>query len=104
MGDRCTGRDFERISRIASERVRAVIRCIDVLLPGIDVRRKKRIANRILTLCDGKDRSVTITQLQAQEIILPHLQCISRNCPMLCAWEPISRSLNEFFSEDAEWK
>lgn len=100
MEDRCTSRDFERISRIASERVRAVIRCIDVLLPGIDVRRKKRIAHRILTLCDGRDRSVKITPPQAQEIILPHLQCISRNCPMLCAWEPISRSLTAFFAEE----
>jgi hypothetical protein len=84
----------------AHKRVVAVLQCIDVLLPGIDARRKKRIANRILTICDGHDRSVRITQDQARDLILPHLQCIAKVCPRLCFWEPISRSLNMFFNEE----
>jgi hypothetical protein len=93
-------RDFEQIRKLASERVAAVIRCIDALCPGLDPRRKKRLANKILTLCDGKDRSVKITQTQAQDLIMPHLQCIREDCPQLCFWEPISRSLNMFFNEE----
>lgn len=93
---------FKVIRIAAHKRVVAVLQCIDVLLPGIDARRKKRIANKILTLCDGKDRSVRITQAQARDLILPHLQCIAKECPMLCFWEPISRSLNIFFNEEGE--
>ena len=93
-------REFEQICKLASERVAAVIRCIDVLCPGLDPRRKKRLANKILTLRDGKDRSVKITQTQAQDLIMPHLQCIREDCPQLCFWEPISRSLNIFFNEE----
>jgi hypothetical protein len=93
-------RDFEQICKLASERVAAVIRCIDVLCPGLDPRRKKRLANKILTLCDGKERSVKITQGQAETLIMPHLPCIRTDCPQRCFWEPISRSLNLFFNEE----
>jgi hypothetical protein len=92
--------NFEVICRAASERVVAVLRCLEVLVPETLPRQKKRLANRILTLADGKDRSVRITQEQARELILPHMQCIREDCPQLCFWEPISRSLNMFFNED----
>lgn len=59
------------------------------------------ILGAILTLCDGKDRSVRITQQQAQALISPHMQCLAKDCPQLCFWEPISRSLNIFFNEEA---
>jgi hypothetical protein len=51
-------------------------------------------------MCDGKDRRVRITQEQARELILPHMQCIKDDCPQLCFWEPIVRSLNIFFNEE----
>lgn len=92
--------EFKAICRAAHKRVVAVLRCLDILMPGTTPRQRKRIANKILTLCDGKDRSVKISQVQAQELILPHLQCIRENCPQLCFWEPISRSLNMFFNEE----
>lgn len=92
--------DFEDICRAAGERVVAVLRCLDILVPNATPRQRKRLANKILTLCDGKDRSVKITQTQAQELIMPHLQCIREDCPQLCFWEPISRSLNLFFNEE----
>lgn len=93
-------REFKSICELASVRVRAVLHCIDVLVPGIDARRKKRIANKILTLCDGKDRSVKITEAALEEIVLQNAQCISMNCPLLFFWEPMSRQLNAFFNEE----
>lgn len=61
----------------------AVLRCLAVLVPDATPRYMKRIANKILTLTDGKDRNVRITQEQARELILPHLQCIKDDCPQL---------------------
>lgn len=93
---------FKVICNAAHKRVAAVLRCLDILVPEATPRRKKRIANKILTLCDGKDRSVKITPTQARDLIMPHLQCIREDCPQLCFWEPISRSLNIFFNEEGE--
>ena len=91
---------FKAICAAAHKRVVAVIRCIDVLEPDATPRRKKRLANHILTLCDGRDRRVQITQQQAQALISPHMQCLAKNCPELVFWEPISRTLNIFFNEE----
>jgi hypothetical protein len=92
--------DFKAICDAAHERVSAVLSCLAVLVPDATPRQRKRLANKILTLCDGKDRSVNITQGQAEVLIIPHLQCIRTDCPQLCFWEPISRSLNIFFNEE----
>jgi len=100
MAYRRKSREFESICEAAAFRVGIVLRTVQALVPDATPRQKKRIANRILTLCDGKDRSVRITQTQAQDIILPHFQCIEKSCPALCFWEPISRSLNLFFNEE----
>ncbi len=81
----------------AGRRVVAVLDCIDILLPGIDEKRKKRIAREILHICDGTDRGVKISPAQAQELVMQHLQCLSRNCPLLIFAEPLSRELNQFF-------
>jgi hypothetical protein len=88
------------VRREAHRRVSAVLRCLAVLVPEATPRRRKRLANRIQTLADGKDRSIRITQEQARELILPHMQCIKDDCPQLSFWEPISRSLNVFFNEE----
>lgn len=85
------------ISDLARQRVIAVLGCIDILLPGIDVKRKKRIAREILSICDGTDRRVKISPAQAQELVMQHLQCLSRHCPLLIFAEPLSREMNEFF-------
>jgi hypothetical protein len=85
-------------------RVRVAYRCVVALLPDVDDRKRVAIARRILTLCDGKDRSVRITEAQCRDLILPHLQCLElqkERCPLLVFWEPISRSLNMFFNEGA---
>jgi hypothetical protein len=85
------------VRREAHRRVCAVLRCLAVLVPDATPRQRKRLANKILTLADGKDRSVWITQEQARELIMPHMQCIAKNCPELVFWEPIARSLNLWF-------
>ena len=90
------------VRREAHRRVCAVLRCLAVLVPDATPRQRKRLANKILTLADGKDRSVRITQEQAQALISPHMQCIAKNCPELVFWEPIARSLNMFFNDEEE--
>jgi hypothetical protein len=87
----------ENIRDLAGRRVIAVLECIDILVPGIAGKRKKRIAREILSICDGKDRRVKITPAHAQQLVMQHLQCLSRNCPLLIFAEPLSRELNEFF-------
>ena len=49
----------------AHRRVSAVLRCLAMLVPDATPQQRKRLANKILTLCDGKDRSVRITEAQA---------------------------------------
>ncbi len=100
MTSECDEVSFDAICQAAHKRVVAVLRCLAVLVPDATPRQRKRLANKILTLCDGKDRSVKITQGQAEALIIPHLQCIRTDCPQLCFWEPISRSLNIFFNEE----
>ena len=85
---------------LARRRVEAVLACIDVLLPGVEVRRQRRTAKRILTLCDGQERQRRITPAQAKDIVLRHVQCVRRDCPMLIFSEPLSRELNQFFEEE----
>jgi hypothetical protein len=97
MPDRGYNRDC---AERAERRVQAVLECIDVLLPGINASRKKRIARQILSLCDGKDRGTRIGPGATQQIVLRHLQCIARNCPLLIFAEPLSRELNQFFEEE----
>ena len=81
--------------------LKRVVAVIDALVPDATPRQEKRIASKIPTLCDGKDRSLRITQDQARDLILAHLQqCIAKECPLLCFWEPISRSLNMFFNKE----
>jgi hypothetical protein len=93
-------REFESICSLAAMRVHVAYKTVVALLPDADDRKRVKIARQLLSLCDGKDRSKKITPAQAEDIILPHFQCIEKSCPALCFWEPISRSLNLFFEED----
>jgi len=85
------------LTDLAQRRVVAVLECIEVLLPGIDARRKKQIAKKILSICDGEDRRVKIDPAQAHRLVMENLQCLARKCPLLIFAEPLSRGLNEFF-------
>jgi hypothetical protein len=100
MAERRANREFGQICQVAAFRAGVVLRTVEALAPDATPLQKKRIANRILTLCDGRDRLVKITQAQAQDLILPHMQCIAKECPELIFWGPIARSLNSFFFEE----
>jgi hypothetical protein len=89
----------ETICSVAAMRAEVALRTANALIPGATNRQLMRAARRILSACDSKDRSVRITSAQAQDIILPHFQCVETSCPALCFWEPISRSRNLFFNE-----
>jgi hypothetical protein len=100
MAYRRRDRKFETVCDLASMRAGVAWRTANVLLPGATNRQLMRAARSILSACDGKDRSVRINQGQARDLILPHMQCIAKNCPELIFWEPIARSLNIFFNEE----
>ena len=103
MAYRRRNREFETVCSVAAMRAGVAWRTANALLPDASNRTKMRIARKILTLCDGKDRSLRITEAQCRDLILPHLQCLEsqkERCPLLCFWEPISRSLNIFFNEE----
>lgn len=75
-------------------------RCVVALLPDADDRKRVAIARRILALCGGNGRSQKITPAQARDLVLPQLQCIAKQCPLLIFDEPLSRSLNRFFNRE----
>ena len=79
MAYRRRSREFESLCKAATFRVGIVLRTVEALAPDFSPQKKKRLCNRILTLLDGQDRTVKITQAQAQDLILPHMQCISRS-------------------------
>lgn len=81
-------------------KVLAAWACASQLRPDLTPRGKEKLAKRTLRVAESEDNKVGITPAQAQEIVLAHIQCISKNCPMLIFAEPLSRELNMFFGED----
>ena len=100
--DQCKDREFQEISSLAAIRATVAFRTANALLPDADDRRKMRIARRILSLCDGQDRSPKLTEPIMREIILRNSQCLQRNCPMLLFTEPIVRQINAYFAEEVQ--
>jgi len=81
--------------------LKRVVAVIDALVPDATPRQEKRIASKIPTLCDGKGSQLADHSGSSTRPILAHLQqCIAKECPLLCFWEPISRSLNMFFNKE----
>jgi hypothetical protein len=74
--------------------------CASLLRPDLNPRGKQKLAKQILRIAESEDHRLGITPAQAQEIVLGHIQCISKICPMLIFAEPLSRELNMFFGED----
>lgn len=88
------------VRKEAHRRVCAVLRCLAVLVPDATPRQRKRLANKILTLANAKDRSVSITEPTVRDMVLRNSQCLQRNCPMLLFTEPLARELNVYFAEE----
>lgn len=72
----------------------------NALMPGATNRQLMRASRRILSACDRKDRSTKISAAQLQELVIANWQCVDRACPACFCWEPMSRAINEFFSEE----
>jgi hypothetical protein len=100
MAGRHRNLEFEPICEVAAFRAGIVLRTVEALVPDATPRQKKRIARTILSLCDGRDRSVRISPAQLQELVMPNWQCIDKRCPALFFWEPMSRAINEFFNRE----
>jgi hypothetical protein len=81
MAHRRRDRRFKNICQLAAFRVGIVWRTVEALVPDFPPQKKKRLCNRILTLLDGKDRTVKITQVQAQALILPPHAVPSKGMP-----------------------
>jgi hypothetical protein len=60
----------------------------------------QRIANKILTLCDGKDRIVRINEPTVRDMVRRNSQCLQRNCSALLFTEPLSREINAYVAEE----
>ena len=64
------------------------------------------MVNQILTLGDGKDRSVPrqqITDAQVVEMVWAHSQCVlnqTGRCPLLVFGNQLAEEINEFFLEE----
>lgn len=93
--------EFRAICSLAAMRAAVVLRTVNALVPDASTRIKKRLANKILSLCDGRDRSVKITEPIVREMVLRNSQCLQRNCPALLFTE-LARELNAFFGEEDE--
>lgn len=93
-------REFEEVCSLAKMRVHVAYRTACALLPDADDRKRVRIARKILTLCDGRDRCFTITEAGLREIVMQNWQCIDRECPSCFFWEPMSRQINAYFAEE----
>jgi hypothetical protein len=100
MTSKCHEANFDAICQAAHKRVVAVLRCLAVLVPDATPRQKKRIANKILSLCDGRERSVRITEPTVKDMVLRNSQCLQRNCSMLLFTEPLARELTAYFAEE----
>ena len=78
----------------------AALNCVNALCPGLDPSGKRLMVNQILTLGDGKDRSVSrqqITEAQVTELVWGNMQCIHHRCPMLLFSKQLAEQINEFF-------
>jgi hypothetical protein len=79
----------------AHRRAKTALDCVDALLPGATPQRRKRIAKQILAMT--WDDAQGFSQVHAQELIEPHMVCNAKVCPLLVAWEPISRAIRLWF-------
>jgi hypothetical protein len=85
----------------------AALNCVNALCPGLDPSGKRLMVNQILTLGDGKDRSVPrqqITDAQIVEMVWRHSQCVlnqTGKCPLLIFNKQVAEEINEFFTVDA---
>jgi hypothetical protein len=76
---------------------------VNALCPDLDSSGKRLMVNQILTLSDGRDRTIPrkqISEAQVTEMVWRNMQCIHHRCPMLLFVRQLAEEINEFFRED----
>ena len=79
---------------------------LKVVCPGINQSTRTKLADSILALIDGEDRTLPqrkITDPQAVEMVWRHSQCVlnqTGKCPLLVFGRQLAEEINEFFTED----
>jgi hypothetical protein len=81
----------------AYRRAKAALDCVDALLPNATPQRRRNVARQILATT--WDDMHGFSQFHAQELIEPHMVCNAKVCPLLVAWEPISRAIRLWFGK-----
>jgi len=102
MGSRRRNRQFEEICSLAKMRTAVAFRTAHALLPSATNRQLMRASRRILSVCDGRDRTPKITESVIKDMILRNSQCLSKQCPMLLFTEPLAREINRYFAEEEQ--
>jgi hypothetical protein len=100
MAHRRRNRECEEICSLASMRAGVAWKTASALMAGATNRQLMRASRRILSACDGEDRSMKISTAQLQELVMPNWQCVDQTCPACFFWEPMSRAINEFFRDE----
>jgi hypothetical protein len=90
----------------AQRRVTLTLAYLKVVRPNVGQSTLTGLANSILAIVDGKDRSVPsrkqITNAQAVEMVWRHSQCVRKQtgrCPLLVFGRQLAEEINEFFRE-----
>lgn len=93
---------IKAIRELAHTRVVAALTRVNALCSDLDLSGKRRMVEKILTLSDGKDRSIPrkqITDAQVTEMVWRNMQCINHRCPLLVFGKQLSDETNQFFAE-----
>ena len=101
--DKRPNNGLKTIQKLAHTRVVAALTCVNTLCPDLSASGKRLMVNQILTLSDGKDRSIPrtqITEAQVTEMVWRNMQCIYHKFPLLVFGKQLADELNEFFRED----
>jgi hypothetical protein len=79
---------------------------LKVVCPGVNQSTRTKLADSILALIDGEDRTLPqrkTTDPQAVEMVWRHSQCVlnqTGKCPLLVFGRQLAEEINEFFTED----
>jgi hypothetical protein len=95
---------IKTIRDLAHTRVVVALTCVNTLCPDLSASGKRRMVNQILTLSEGKGRSIPpkqITEAQVVEMVWRNMQCINHGCPLLLFGKQLAEEINEFFAEPA---
>jgi hypothetical protein len=98
--------DARATSDLAQRRVAAVLACLKVLCPDVDLDTRRELSSRILALAHGEEHPIPckmIAPAAVYEIFTRNSQCVlnqTGRCPLLVFSQQFCEELNSFFQED----